>query len=355
MPGGGRTVMRIGIVNDMPLALEALRRAVTTDGRHEIAWLAHNGTEAVERCRHDLPNLVLMDLLMPGMNGVEATRRIMTETPCPILVVTASVAAQVPRVFEAMGHGALDAVDLPALGLGDPHESAAPLLRKITVIGKLINDGHAATRSATHAARTTRPWLVGIGASAGGPVAVATVLRGLPADFPASVVVVQHVDEQFAPGMAKWLGEHSALPVLLAREDDALMPGTVLLAATVDHLILKSSDRLGYTREPQDYVYRPSVDVFFHSVGKLWRGDAVGVLLTGMGRDGAQGLHALRTRGHYTIAQDRATSAVYGMPKAAAAIGAAADILPLPFIALRLIEVVAHQHEANPDDGSSGP
>jgi two-component system response regulator WspF len=347
--------MRIGIVNDMPLALEALQRAVTSDGRHEIAWVAHNGTEAVERCRHDLPNLVLMDLLMPGMNGVEATRRIMTETPCPILVVTASVAAQVPRVFEAMGYGALDAVDVPALGVGDLHESAAPLLHKIAVIGQLINDGNVAKWGAKHAAWTARPWLVAIGASAGGPAAVATVLHGLPADFPASVVVVQHVDAQFVPGMVTWLGENSPLPVLAARENDKLVPGTVLLAATADHLILKASDRLGYTREPQDYVHRPSVDVFFRSISKLWRGQAVGVLLTGMGRDGAQGLHALRARGHHTIAQDHATSAVYGMPKAAIAIGAAVDILPLPLIAPRLIEAVAHQHEANPDDGPPEP
>ena len=116
--------MRIGIVNDTPLVLEGLRRAVTSDGSHEIAWVAHNGAEAVERCQHDLPNLVLMDLLMPGMNGVEATRRIMTETPCPILVVTTSVTAQVPRVFEAMGYGALDAVDVPELGVGDPQRES---------------------------------------------------------------------------------------------------------------------------------------------------------------------------------------------------------------------------------------
>jgi chemotaxis response regulator CheB len=347
--------MRIGIVNDMPLALEALRRAVTSSGRHQIAWVAHNGAEAVERCRHDLPNLVLMDLLMPGMNGVEATRRIMTETPCPILVVTASVAAQVPHVFEAMGHGALDAVDVPALGRGDPHQGAAPLLHKIAIIGQLINDGHAAKSGAAQIATTARPWLVAIGASAGGPAAVATVLHGLPADFPASVVVVQHVDEEFVQGMATWLGKHSALPVLTAQEDDPLVPGTVLLAATSNHLILKSPDRLGYTREPKDYVHRPSVDVFFRSVSTLWRGDAVGVLLTGMGRDGALGLHALRTGGHYTIAQDRATSAVYGMPKAAIAIDAAVAILPLPLIAVRLIETVAHRHEAIPVDRSSAP
>ena len=229
------------------------------------------------------------------------------------------------------------------------------MLHKIAAIGQLINDGRAVKRDLARPATTVRPWLVAIGASAGGPAAVATVLHALPAHFPASVVVVQHVDEQFVPGMAAWLGENSALPVLTARENDTLVPGTVLLAATGDHLIMKSSDRLGYTREPQDYVHRPSVDVFFRSVSTLWRGNAVGVLLTGMGRDGAQGLHALRARGHHTIAQDRATSAVYGMPKAAIAIGAAVDILPLSLIAPRLIEAVARQYEANQNDRPTGP
>ena len=140
--------------------------------------------------------------------------------------------------------------------------------------------------------------------------------------------------------MADWLSQQSALPVTVAREGESPAVGRVLLAGTSDHLALKAADRLGYTPEPRDYVYRPSVDVFFESVSRLWRGDAVGVLLTGMGSDGALGLKALRNRGHHTIAQDRATSAVYGMPKAAAALNAAVDVLPMERIAARLVEVV---------------
>jgi two-component system, chemotaxis family, response regulator WspF len=334
--------MRIAIVNDLPMVAEALRRALTANTGHEIAWIALNGEEAVALCRQDTPALILMDLLMPGMDGVEATRRIMAETPCAILLVTASVDANTPLVFEAMGYGALDAVDTPVLGSGDPRQGGAILLHKIAALGKLIDDGQAPHPPiAQTAAMGSRHNLVAIGASAGGPAAVATILGGLPADFPASVVVIQHVDEQFIPGMATWLQEQSAMPVLLAKEGDAPRAGTVLLAATGNHLLLKTPDRLGYTAHPREYVYRPSVDVFFHSVTEFWQGRAIGVLLTGMGRDGAQGLKALRNRGYYTIAQDQTTSAVYGMPKAAVALGAAVDILPLTRIAARLIEALA--------------
>ena len=182
--------------------------------------------------------------------------------------------------------------------------------------------------------------LIAIGASAGGPAALAEVLGGLPKDFGAAVVVVQHVDQRMAQGMAEWLGGQSSLPVRVAGEGDRPSAGIVLLAATNDHLILKTADRLGYSPDPVSCVYRPSVDAFFQSVGERWRGEVVGVLLTGMGRDGAQGLKLLRNQGRHTIAQDEHTSAVYGMPKAAAKLDAAVDVLPLTRIAPRLVTLV---------------
>ncbi|MCO6417950.1 chemotaxis response regulator protein-glutamate methylesterase [Siccirubricoccus sp. KC 17139] len=330
--------MRIGIVNDMPPMAELLRRIVASAPEHRVAWLAATGEQAVQFCRSDPPDLVMMDLMMPGMDGVEATRRIMAETPCAILLVTGSVDANAPRVFEAMGHGALDAVDAPPLEGGVGGQGAAQLLRKVAAIARLMGNRPAAPRPGR--LRGASPTLVAIGASAGGPAALAVLLGGLPQGFPAAVVVVQHVDRRFAEGMAAWLNGHSAMPVLPAREGDTPRPGTVLLAASDHHLRLASDSQLGYTAEPRDYVYRPSVDVFFRSVARLWKGEAVGVLLTGMGRDGAQGLKALRARGWHTIAQDRATSAVYGMPKAAAELDAAAEILPLPNIAPRLLALV---------------
>ena len=180
--------------------------------------------------------------------------------------------------------------------------------------------------------------LVAIGASSGGPPALAKLLADLPENFSASIVIVQHIDEQFADGMAEWLGQHTAWPVRVVKEGDSLAPGTIWLSNAGDHLVLKTVHRLGYVSEPADSAHRPSIDVFFDSVKRLWRGRMVGILLTGMGSDGAAGLKALRAKGHYTIAQDARSSAVYGMPKAAVAIDAAVDVLPLDKIAPKLLE-----------------
>lgn len=336
--------MRIGLVNDLPMAVELLRRVIASSAEHEVAWIAMNGREAVEACQRDRPDLVLMDLNMPEVDGVEATRRIMAETPCPILLVTASVDANVSGVYEAMGHGALDAVDIPSVGVGG-HTSAqtAALLARIATIGRLSRNLPTVNLSQRRPPAPASPSqrLVAIGASAGGPAAVATLLGGLSPEFPAAIILVQHLDEQFVPGFASWLGQHCRLPVRPAREGDRPERGTVLIAASPDHLVVKSGGELGYRAEPRDYPYRPSVDVFFESVAESWQGTPIGVLLTGMGRDGARGLKLLRDRQCLTIAQDKATSAVYGMPKAAAAIGAAAEILPLGAIAPRLTEACA--------------
>src|SRR5207253_3072776 len=160
---------------------------------------------------------------------------------------------------------------------------------------------------------------------------------------PAAIIVVQHVDQQFAKGLAEWLAGQTSLPVRLAQSGDRPLPGTVLLAGTDNHLVFDESQRLAYTRMPVDSSYRPSVDVFFKSVADHWRGEVVALLLTGMGRDGAEGLRVLRDEGHHTIAQDRASSAVYGMPKAAAELNAAAEILPLDKIGARLTNIVAQK------------
>ncbi|AJE98364.1 chemotaxis response regulator protein-glutamate methylesterase [Pandoraea apista] len=329
--------MKIGIVNDSIIAVEALRRTLAQRPGFEVAWVAHDGAQAVTMCAPVPPDIVLMDLVMPVMDGVAATREIMRRTPCPILIVTSDVGHHASLVFDAMGAGALDAVDTPVLGGTDLARPASALLAKIDAVAALQADARAPQPVVARVAAKSTDALVAIGASAGGPAALATLLGRLPENFAAGVVVVQHVDDAFAPGMATWLDQQTPLTVRLAQAGERPVAGVVLLAGGNRHLRVDASGRCAYTDEPKEAVYRPSIDVFLQSVAEHWRSRAVGVLLTGMGRDGASGLGAMRAHGFITIAQDRATSAVYGMPKAAAEAGAASEILALPTIAPQLV------------------
>ncbi|PQO88280.1 chemotaxis response regulator protein-glutamate methylesterase [Massilia phosphatilytica] len=330
--------MKIGIANDSPTAAEALRRAVA-GSEHQVAWIARTGADAVRLCRDLPPDLVLMDLAMPVLDGVEATRRIMREAPCAILVVTAAPQDNVGQVFRALGAGALDVTATPVL-LGRTGGEAA-LLAKIRTIGKLIAGARppaaglaAATPAAASAPSVAR--LVAIGASTGGPVALARLLAHWRPPADTAAVVVQHIDPAFAGQLARWLGEQAGMPVRAIAGGEPVEGGIVQLAASGDHLRLTPERRLVYDAHPRDEVYRPSIDVFFHSVARYWSRSATGVLLTGMGRDGAAGLLAMRQAGQATIAQDEGSSAVYGMPRAAAELCAAEKVLPLDNIAAAL-------------------
>ena len=321
--------MRIGISNDAPMAAEALRRVLASGG-HQVAWVARTGLDAVRLCADLRPDLVLMDLNMPVVDGVEATRRIMAKGPCAILVVTARPQDSVGQVFRALGAGALDVVATPVL-LGR-EDGAAELLAKIRTIAKLVTGRPCPVPAgAPHVAH-----LVAIGASTGGPVALARLLTDWRPAPDTAVVVVQHIDKSFSAQLVKWLDEQTAAPVRAIADGDHLEGGTVQVASTADHLRLVPGHRLRYDAHPRDEIHRPSIDVFFHSVARHWERAGTGVLLTGMGRDGAAGLLAMRRAGQASIAQDEASSAVYGMPRAAAELGAAEQILPLGKISAAL-------------------
>jgi two-component system response regulator WspF len=327
----GRIKLRIAIVNDMRLAVEALRRVVLSVPGYEVAWIALNGAEAVENCAKDVPDLILMDLIMPVMDGVEATRRIMQSSPCAILVVTATVAGNAGKVFEAMGYGALDAVCTPVLGAQGRVEGAEPLLTKIGMLSLLITRStvveHMTETPPPKSSRSSQLRLVIIGASTGGPKAVADTLRGLTPDLGLAFVLVQHVDEQFAPGLADWLGTQCSMPVSLIRPGGRPKAGELQMAVTNDHLVLTSNLTFDYTPEPRSCSYRPSVDAFFHSTLKYWPSRDMAILLTGMGKDGAKGLLALRKAGWHTVAQNEQSSVLYGMPRAAVELDAACEVL----------------------------
>jgi len=337
--------MRIGIVNDLKLAVEVLRRAVAAIPGATVAWIAEDGVQAVARCAEDRPDIVLMDMIMPTMDGVEATRRIMAATPCPILVVTATVEGNAGRVFEALGAGALDAVATPGLAADGRVLNAEALIRKVREIGLIAGaaqHGTARPPARPFAPRTphrTRP-IVAVGCSTGGPHALATILKSMPGPRAWPVVIVQHIDPGFAPGLALWLSGETGHEVELAASGEAPRAGRVSIASTCDHLIL-SEGMYRYSAEPRDLVYRPSVDVFFDSLIGDEATPGVAVVLTGMGRDGAAGMRRMKSSGWHTIAQDKSTSVVWGMPGACVELGAAVETLPLGTIGAAITERMA--------------
>jgi two-component system response regulator WspF len=325
--------VKIGIVNDLTICIESLKKVLTPVPEHQVVWVAKNGLEAVELCRELTPDLILMDLIMPVMSGVEATRRIMQTTPCPILIVTATVTGNSAKVFEAMSAGALDVVATPVIGRTHTTASDDELLQKIRRIGKLTGSikkrsGKSVQVIATPKIEIEGIGLVILGCSTGGPKILIDLLSTFPKNYPAAFIVIQHMDAQFTPGFAKWMDSQINMPAHVVKDDAIPEPGKVLVACTNDHLVMTPKLTLRYSKEPKNNFYHPSVDVFFLSVAQYWPASGIAVLLSGMGRDGAEGLLALHNRNWYTIAQDRGSSIVYGMPKAAADIGAATDILP---------------------------
>lgn len=354
-------MMQVGIVNDIRVVAESLRRIVAETPGFRVAWVAHSGESALVHHREHPADIVLMDLVMPTLDGVETTEAIMKQRPCAILVVTATITGNRELVFAAMGKGALDAVNTPDASSA---EGAAELRRKLVTVSRLVkNDSARHTRAGHHVhpayseagapavhhrgehAAAHLPALIGIGASTGGPQAIATILHALPAQLNAAIVIVQHLDRQFIPGFKSWLERESSLPIHLASEGETLHAGGVWLAASDEHLVVRTSAaglRLHYSEVPRDTPHRPSVDVFLRSLAHLERVRRCGVLLTGMGADGAEGLLAVRRAGGCTFAQDRADCVVYGMPAVALKIGAVDATTRLADIAPELARFAAH-------------
>ncbi|MBU3728212.1 MAG: chemotaxis-specific protein-glutamate methyltransferase CheB [Phycisphaerales bacterium] len=341
--------MRIAIVNDLRMAQEILKASVARIPGASVAWVAADGAEACARCSTDRPDLILMDMVMPVMDGAKATARIMRDTPCPILVVTSTIEGNLDLVYDALSAGAIDAVQTPsASALGAPG-GLDPLLRRIALVRSLHAPVQPPARSAAPAELPSAPPcpsdagtsprthtiasggirnLLAIGSSTGGPQALASVLGAIPRGALPPTVVVQHIDRDFAPGLAQWLATVTGHDVRAGLPGDEVIAGRALVATADDHVVLAGS-RLQSRAEPRDVLFRPSVDVLFCSLASDRMHSGTAVLLTGMGRDGAAGLLQLRKAGWRTIAQDEASSAVWGMPGAAVALGAAERVLPV--------------------------
>ena len=339
--------MKVAIVHGSAAVSAALRRILETGGGCQVVWTAAAGEEALALCRSGEPAVVLVDAALPGAAPADLTRDLLRYGASAVVVLTDPRTPRPDRVFEAMGAGALDAVPAPAVGADGRLHGDDELVRKVRNVARVVGavpGTTAAIARAPHVAGgrpEALPPLVAIGASTGGPAALVAVIGSLPATFPGAVVAVQHVDAQFSADLALWLGGQVALPVHEAGAGHRPAAGKVLLAGGDRDLVLGADLTLRHRRPRDGSFYHPSVDVFFASLAEHWPDRGVAALLTGIGRDGAEGLLALRRTGWHTMAQDEATSVVHGMPRAAAELGAAVEVLPLheigPAIARRTL------------------
>jgi two-component system, chemotaxis family, protein-glutamate methylesterase/glutaminase len=362
------SVIRVVIVDDVSTVRMALKQILTTDGDMQVVGQGRHGRDAVALV-HDLrPDIVLMDVDMPQMDGLEATERIMSESATPILIVTSSAVYDARGMpFSAIESGALDVFPKPSItdnrswqNVGDRLRRTVRTLSRVKVVSRRRKRQdnqspaparHGVLESPVQPAPTghgTRvrlgsgnfPRLVAIGTSTGGPLVIRQILENLDAEFQVPMVLVQHIGDEFVHGLVEWLDRNAPVRVVLAGNKQQIEPGTMAVAPGGIHIRVDDALRIRYFDGPMVHHCKPSVDVMFHSVAKNIGQQSLAVLLTGMGRDGAEGLRAVRACGGTTIAQDQATSVVFGMPGAAVELGAAQHVLSPAGISEVLLRLV---------------
>jgi two-component system chemotaxis response regulator CheB len=349
--------IRVLIVEDSAVVRELLGFILGSDPAIQVVGTADDGAKALRAVQELKPDVVTMDIQMATMDGYEATRRIMEKQPTPIVVVSASVdAKQVATTFRALEAGALAAVEKP---IGIEHPGYAEAARNLIQTVKLMSEVKVVGRRRPHpdlespapalapgvatdpAISSADVDIVAIGASTGGPPALQTILSELPGNFPAPVLIVQHMCPGFVQGFAVSLERSSDLSVHVATHGELLLPGHVYLAPDNMQMGVLRGGLVALRAGPPENGLRPAASYLFRSVAEVYGRKAVGILLTGMGKDGAEELNLMKAEGALTIAQDKESSVVHGMPGEAIKLNAATHVLPPAAIAALLKKVVA--------------
>jgi two-component system, chemotaxis family, protein-glutamate methylesterase/glutaminase len=331
------TKRRVLVVEDSLTARKRLAQVLAESAEFDVVAEASEGRHAVALCEQLRPDVITMDLQLPGLNGLAATELIMASCPTPILIVSSSTSRdEVVNSYNALAAGAVDVYEKPT-GDEDPDVWASGFLTSLRIVSRVRVITHprarlialSQPREVEMPSASAQPIdLVAIGASTGGPAALVELFANLPQRFSMPVLVVMHLSAAFAPAFADWLRGQIGRATCYASEGEPLagLAGKVRLAPADTHMVVRRG-RLHLVQEPPRYSCRPSVDVLFESVAREYGARACACLLTGMGRDGANGLLELRTRGALTFAQDEASCSVYGMPREAALLGAAERVL----------------------------
>lgn len=340
---------RVMVVEDSPTVRTLLCHIIDQDERLQLAAVCTSAEEALASIATVNPDVVSMDVRLPGMDGLEATSRIMADHPTPIVVIADSVHDSTLGIaMNALKAGALSVVEKPAgpdaqsySALAETIATQLSIMSEVPVIRRRVTKPRAAPtrRSMENGGEYAAPRVLAIAASTGGPPALATLLGALPRDFPLPVLVVQHMGTAFMDGFAHWLSAQTKLEVRIAKHGETPLAGTVYVAPGGRHLTLTDQFTLRLSDEPPLMSQRPAATLLLSSIARALGPSAIGIVLTGMGEDGARGLLEMRQAGACTIAEDRSTAVVYGMPAVAAQIGAARMILPLDFIAAKVLQL----------------
>lgn len=339
--------IQVLIVEDSPTMAEMLKFIIESDPELKVLGWAENGEEALHFIKNEKPDVITMDIVMPKMDGFEATRQIMQTMPIPIIIISAHFKPdQVDKSFEAIQAGALDILEKP-VSPDDPlfPSKAQAIIRSIkTLAGVKLITRHYGVSGAHSDLQDKKKILpsaarieaIAIGASLGGPQALSTILSQLPSTFPTPIFIVQHISEGFTEGFVNWIKPHLKLEIQLAKHQEQAQPGHVYVAPDDCHLEVSPQREMLLIDAPPEGGARPSVAHLFRSMAHAYGPHGIGVLLTGMGRDGVEDLLLMRKKGAITIAQDQASSLIFGMPKEAILIGAAQHIIPLQEMASTL-------------------
>ncbi|RMG86440.1 MAG: chemotaxis-specific protein-glutamate methyltransferase CheB [Chloroflexi bacterium] len=343
--------IRVLLADDSPTIRRHLATMINATPGMKVIGEARDGAEALALVQQLQPDVVSMDIRMPGMDGLQATRLIMEQHPTPVVVVSGVLTSEVELSFRAIQAGALAVVEKPPDRRSPAFEekyrrlvTTLAAMSKVSLVARRIPLAEQSTLPTTGLLRSLQiPEVVAIGASAGGPSALSRLLGALPAEFPLPIVVVQHMPPEFIYGLARWLDKSTSLGVCVAHDGQALEAGVVHLSPGDAHLTLARKDgelRAKLVMERGTYRYQPAVDMLFESVAQVCGGRSMGIVLTGMGDDGARGLKAIRDAGGHTLAQDRASSTVFGMPSAAIEAGAVQYVVSLTNIPSTLLKLV---------------
>lgn len=348
--------VRVLIAEDSPTVSEMLKALLETDPEIQVVASARDGLEAVDMVRLHRPDLITMDIEMPGLNGFQATKRIMTERPTPIVIVSGHLdVGQVGLSLQALRAGALTVCAKPAFeSAAELERAAAELTDVVKAMAEVKVIRHRESRRRQRrASRAPGLSVVAVAASTGGPVAIQRLLQDLPGDFPAPIVVVQHISPGFTTGFASWLDAGCGLHVRLAEAGEALQGGTVYVAPEGRHLEF-DGERVALVEPTEAGGFCPSATNLFRSASVSFGARAIGVILTGMGRDGVAGLSSLSLAGGRVLAQDERSSIVFGMPAAAIGAGVVDEVLPLGLIGSRLSDLVAGSESVSRRGRGSG-